>query len=70
MKDYIIVGLVVVIVLIILFRNVSGMTPAPSTAPPNCGPTKINKNLSCSFKYPGVYEKDGPITGSWKFCCA
>lgn len=70
MKDYIIVGLVVVIVLIILFRNVSGMTPAPSPAPPNCGSKMINKDLKCSDVYPGVYEKDGTTQGDRKFCCA
>jgi hypothetical protein len=67
MKDYIIIGLVAVIALLILFRKVSGMSPAPST---NCGSKMINKDLKCSDVYPGVYEKDGTITGERKFCCA
>ena len=72
MKDYIIVGLIAVIVFLILFRNVSGMTPAPSpsSAPTNCGSKMINKDLKCSDVYPGVYEKDGAIKGDRKFCCA
>ncbi len=70
MKDYIIIGLVVVIVLLVLFRNVSGMTPAPGTTPPNCGSKMINKDLKCSNVYPGLYEKDGPVSGNRKFCCA
>jgi hypothetical protein len=71
MKDYIIIGLLVVIALIMLSRNVSGMSPAPGPqAPPNCGSKMINKDLACSDIYPGVYEKNGPITGVRKFCCA
>ena len=76
MKDYIIIGLGAVIVLLILFRNVSGMTPAPapgpsdSSVPPNCARKKIKKDLNCVDIYPGQYEKDGPIHGDRKFCCA
>lgn len=78
MKDYIIIGLLVVIAMLILFRNVSGMTPAPAPAPgpspaavpPNCARKKIKKDLNCADIYPGVYEKDGTISGDRKFCCA
>jgi hypothetical protein len=66
MKDYIIIGLLIVIVLIIITRRVSTMSPAP----PNCGSRMIHKNLKCSNVYPGLYEKDGPVTGDRKFCCA
>jgi hypothetical protein len=49
---------------------VSTMSPAPGPAPPNCGSKMINKDLNCADIYPGVYEKDGSITGDRKFCCA
>jgi hypothetical protein len=67
MKDYIIIGLIIVITLLILFRRVSGMSPAPSS---NCGSKMINKDLKCSDIYPGVYERDGAMEGNRKFCCA
>lgn len=70
MKDYIIIALLVILVLVLLFKRVSGMTPAPGTTPPNCGSKMIHKNLKCSVVFPGKYEKDGPVTGDRKFCCA
>lgn len=70
MKDYIIIALLVIIVMIVISRKVSGMSPASSPAPSNCGTKMINKDLKCSDIYPGVYEKDGPINGDRKFCCA
>ena len=56
MKDYIIIGLLVIIMIVIMTRKMSGMTPAPSA---NCGSKMINKALKCSDIYPGVYERDG-----------
>jgi|LakMenEpi03Aug12_release.lakeMendotaPanAssembly.Ray.scaffolds.fasta_scaffold80328_2 hypothetical protein len=70
MKDYIIIALLVIIVIVMFSRSVSTMSPAPGPAPPNCGSKMINKDLNCADIYPGVYEKDGSITGDRKFCCA
>ena len=67
MKDYIIIALLFIIVFVVISRNMSGMTPAPSS---NCGSKMINKDLKCSDIYPGVYERDGTTEGNRKFCCA
>jgi len=67
MKDYIIIALFVIIVLVIISRRMSGMSPAPSS---NCGPKTILKDRKCRDIYSDVYPNDGPIVGDRKYCCA
>lgn len=68
MKDWIIVALVLVI-LLILFRRSSSSVPAPS----NCNPKLVDKNAVCSNVFPrNSYPTDGPISSddpTKKYCC-
>jgi hypothetical protein len=64
MKNWIIVALSLIALLLILRRTNSMYSS-------NCNPKLVDKNAVCAKIFPGKYEKDGTLSsdGKKKYCC-